>query len=161
MHLSKTGAAERLGLELGEQLAEACAELLLDCLFDDGEGKRSDVVLEVLELPDLRLAKEIRTRREHLPELDVRRPEIHEALPEPSCPLDDAVPVAGGMLLGILGGEPLDPLALREILQPIAREEADRRGETRQISGRQEHADGESIFRSGCEACSGAAILFP
>ena len=132
--LPEARAAERLRIELREQLADARAELLLDDLLDLGEGNRIDVVLEMLQLVDVGLGQEIGPRGQHLAELDVRRAELDESLAERACALDDAVAVGGWLFFGVVSGEPFDPLPLREILEAVAREQADRRGETRQIA---------------------------
>jgi hypothetical protein len=66
---------------------------------------------------------------------------------------------SGRRRFGVLGRQAFDPLSLGEILQAIAREQADRRGKAREIAGRQEHDRGESIFRSDCAAVGGAAIF--
>src|SRR5688572_9696905 len=62
VNLAEAGAAQRLLLERFEQLADAGAQLLLDALLDLLEVHRRDIVLEVLELLDVRHRQEIRPR---------------------------------------------------------------------------------------------------
>ena len=82
VHLAEAGASERLVVELGEQIADAGAQLFLDRLFDVGEGHRLDVVLEMLQLLDVALRNEIGTSGKNLAELDVGGAELHEPLAE-------------------------------------------------------------------------------
>src|SRR5688500_9407298 len=69
--LAEARAPQRLLLERFEQLADASAQLLFDALFDLLEVHRRDIVLEVLELIDVRQGQEIRPRGEHLAQLDI------------------------------------------------------------------------------------------
>src|SRR5688572_17112272 len=82
MNLSEAGRPERLGIELGEQLADPAVQLLLDRLLHVLEGDLADVILKLRELPDVRGRKQVRARRQHLSQLDVGRAELDEALPE-------------------------------------------------------------------------------
>ena len=82
MHLAKARRAQRLRVEEVEQLAQARTELRLDRLLDVLEGDRTHVILERLQLADVRRRKQIRTCGQHLSELDVRRPKLDEPLPK-------------------------------------------------------------------------------
>ncbi len=98
VHLTEAGAPQRLGVELTEQLADAGAELLLDGLLDHRKGERIDIVLKVLELPDVRFGEKVGAGGQHLSELDVRRTELDEALAECASTLDDAVTIPRRLL---------------------------------------------------------------
>ena len=70
---------QRLGLELREGVV---AQVLPDDPLDVLERKRRHLVDELAELLHVDVRKQVRTGREQLPELEVRRPELLEGEPE-------------------------------------------------------------------------------
>src|SRR4051812_49246792 len=82
VHLADRRRRDWPFLELGEQLLDRQAELLLDDLLDVRERNRADVVLQAAELGDDVRRQDVGTRREQLPELHERRAELVEHLAE-------------------------------------------------------------------------------
>ena len=80
VHLADRRRRHRFLLERGEELLDGELELLADHALDLGEGERRDVVLEGAQLDDDVRRHDVGTRREQLPELDERRPELVEHL---------------------------------------------------------------------------------
>jgi hypothetical protein len=74
VHLPERGGGDGPGLELGERLRDADAQLGRDDLLDLGEGERLDLVLEARERVEVGLRQEVGPRREQLRELDEGRP---------------------------------------------------------------------------------------
>jgi hypothetical protein len=157
VHLPEARAAERLVVERGEQLPDAPAELRLDRRLDLGEPDRRHVVLQLLQLADVGRGQQVRARRQHLPELHVGRPELHEPLAEGLRPLGAravaALAVAALAVAAlaaradrlrpvarrVVDGDPVQPLLPGEVGEPVTREQADRRRETREVAGREDH----------------------
>jgi hypothetical protein len=71
---------DRLLVELGKQLVEAEAEVLLDDLLDLVERERTDVVLQSAQLRDDVRRQDVRSRRQELAELHERRTELVQHL---------------------------------------------------------------------------------
>ena len=109
------------------------------CL-DVGEGHRADVVLQVLELLDVRLGKEIGARRQHLAELHVRGPELDEPLAERDGALDGAVAVRRIGAAASSGESSIESLLPGEVAQAVAGEQPDGRRQPRQEARSQDHA---------------------
>src|SRR5690349_6840709 len=140
MRLTEARGGERLVVEGREQFAEPAAKLLLDDLLDVGEQNGADIVLKLFELVDVGLGDEIRARRENLPELHVRGPELDEALAERDRAFDGAVAV-GVVARGRLLGHELDEALSRgEVAKAVAGEQPDRRRQTWQEARSQDHA---------------------
>jgi hypothetical protein len=151
VHLAEAGGADRLLVEGGEQLADPRAEFFLDRLLDVVEPDRSDIVLQAIELADERLRKEIGARREDLPELDVRRPELDEPLAKRARLLGDlSVDLTR---VGVVGRECDEALLLREIGEAIPCEQADHRRQAWDVARCEEHV--RCRGRSHAEAPSG------
>ena len=135
VHLSQARRAERLGIERREQLAQPAAQLLLDRALHLLEGDRADVVLQPLELLDVRLGKQVRPRGQHLAELHVRRSQLDEPFAKAGRLL-----VALGELLGrqlglVVADEGDQSLLSRDVAKTEAREQADDGGEAGQVRG--------------------------
>ena len=79
MHLSDRSARERLSVDSGEHIA---AELVIDRAAKLLEWHRRRVVDELRELVDVLVGKQVRPRGQQLAELEVRGPELLEALAE-------------------------------------------------------------------------------
>ena len=75
MHLSERGGGERTFLEHREGLRQPHAEVRLDHFLDVGERHRLDAVLQPRQRFEIGGGQEIGARRQHLSELDERRPE--------------------------------------------------------------------------------------
>ena len=108
-----------------------------DRVFDVGEGDRADVVLQSLKLLDVVLGNEVRASGEHLPELHVRRTELHQPLAKRDGAVGGAVAV--GRLSSLFGSEVDQPLLARKVAQAVAREQPDRCRESRHEAWRQKH----------------------
>ena len=80
MHLADRRGRERLLVELGEQPLDRLAELRADRALDVRERERAHVVLEPAQLGDDVGRNDVGPRREQLPELHERRPELVEHL---------------------------------------------------------------------------------
>ena len=77
MDLRDRRGCERLRIDPREEIG---VEVLADHRFDLLERNRRHLVDEPLELLDVNVRKQVGSRREQLPELDVRRPELFERL---------------------------------------------------------------------------------
>ena len=114
MHLADRRGGDRLGLELHEQALQRLTELLLDHLLGLCERKRRHVVLETAELDDDVGRQHVGPHRQQLPELDERRAELVEHLPQ---------------MLAALRREPVsvlapaaprhDAMGLEEVAEPV------------------------------------------
>ena len=82
MHLADRRGGHRLLLELEEEARDRLVQVLEDDALDVGVRERLDVVLEAAELGDDVGRDDVRARREELAELDERRPELVEHLPQ-------------------------------------------------------------------------------
>src|SRR5205823_5857163 len=91
MRLRDRRSRERLRIQAREHVI---AELGADHRVDVGEGHRRDLVDEVRKLLDVDVGEKIRPRRQELPELDERRPELFEPLPERTGSLTRRLAVA-------------------------------------------------------------------
>ena len=139
VRLAEARGGERLVLERLEQLADAAAELLLDDLLDVGERHGADVVLQLLELLDVRSG--IRSGR-----VDSTWPSFMYAGPSSTSRLRNATARSIGAVAvrrfvsrGFLGRELDEPLLPREIAQAVAREQPDGRRQTWQVARSQDH----------------------
>ena len=83
VHLADRGSRDRRLVEGEERLLDREPELLLDHPAHVRERKRRHVVLQPAELGDDVGRHHVRPRREELAELDERRPELVEHLPQP------------------------------------------------------------------------------
>ena len=83
MHLADRRRRDGLLLEVEERPLDRQAELRLDDPLDVLDRERRHLVLELPELGDHVRRDEVGTRREQLPELDERRPELVEHLAQP------------------------------------------------------------------------------
>src|SRR5581483_11138629 len=90
-HLADRRSGERLLLELQEEALERQPELCLDRPARLLERERPDVVLQRAELGDDVGRDDVGPRREQLPELDERRPELVEHLAQMAAPCGRAV----------------------------------------------------------------------
>ena len=78
VHLRDRGRRERLGVELGEELVGARAQLDGERALDVGVGERLDAIERLLELAAVGLGEEALRRGDDLAELEVGRAEILE-----------------------------------------------------------------------------------
>ena len=83
MHLPDRPRRERRRLDRLEDVLPRHLQLLLHHVDDLGLGQRRDVVLELRQLVDDVGRDEVRPRREDLPELRERRPELFERVAQP------------------------------------------------------------------------------
>src|SRR5581483_10542684 len=91
VHLADRRSGERLLLELEEEALERQPELGLDRPTRLLERERPDVVLQRAELGDDVGRDDVGPRREQLPELDERRPELVEHFAQMAAPRGRAV----------------------------------------------------------------------
>ena len=122
MDSADRSAREGFLVEPGEDLADGCAEALLDLLLDVREGDWRDFVLELLQLGDDVGRHHVGACRRDLPELDERGPRSWSTRRMRSAPETgfSASPFArssletssasGGALLAPLGGGSLLPV---------------------------------------------------
>jgi hypothetical protein len=126
VHLSEARRAQRLALEFLEQLAHPATQLALDDLFDLIKRDRRDLVLEFLELVDVGLGDQIRSRREHLAELDVGGTELYEPFPERNRLFRRAsIPAA----LLLFRDKPTESIPVSEIAESVSGKEPHGGGE--------------------------------
>src|SRR6185436_14071000 len=148
VHLSEAGRAQGFSLELLEQLADPRLQLGFDRSFDFLVRDRRHVVLELLELLDVRLRNEVRARGEDLPEFDVCRPELHETLAELDGLLRrDAVAV----LALVFFDESAKPGFVGEVAEPVLREQTDCGSEPGEVSRSENHY--RRTEQERCQTC--------
>ena len=116
MHLADRRGGDRRRLELEEQPLERVAELLLDHALGLLERERAHVVLQPAQLDDDVGRHDVGPRREELPELHERRPELVEHLAQVL-----AARGRGGALLGRHVGEPILRGAPRQQVAQLVR----------------------------------------
>ena len=97
MHLADRRGRDRRGLEVEEQPLERVAELLLDHALGLLERERPHVVLQPAQLDDDVGRHDVGPRREELPELDERRPELVEHLAQVLAARETTPPCSAGM----------------------------------------------------------------
>ncbi len=143
VHLPQARAPQRLGVEGGEQLPQPPTQLLLDQLLHLGQGDRLHVVLQPRELAHILGRQHVGARGEHLAELHVRRPELHQPLTErhrlPGA--RRALLLLGGV---VVGHEPAQAALPDDVAQSVPGQEPDDGGEAGNVSWREEHG-----WRSG------------
>ena len=76
VHLGDRGRGDRVGVDLLEELRDRGAQLLLEDGLRFGKGEGGDAVLELGELVDELERDQVGAGRQHLPQLDVGRPEL-------------------------------------------------------------------------------------
>ena len=111
VHLADRRSRDRHRLELDEQPLERVPQLLADDPLDVLERKRPHVVLQRAQLDDDVGRHDVGPRREELPELHERRPELVEDL---------AQVLAAGGRGAVLGGHGSHPLLRRAAGQEVA-----------------------------------------
>lgn len=136
--LTEAGAAERLLGEAREELADTGVELLLDGRFDHLERHRGNVILEMLELVDVRFGQQIGSGREYLTELDVGGAELDQPLAKRFRLVSRAL-IDGSVVVERRALEAQQALAIGEIAQAVVGEEPDRGDEARKMLRRQNH----------------------
>lgn len=133
--LAQARRPDRILLDVLEQLAHAGAELGFDGVNHVVPGDRVDVVLQLLELQDVGFREQVRSRGEHLAELDVRGTELDESLAERHRLVRRSA-VSRVLVVGYQGAQ---SAAVREVGEAVAREQADRGSQPWQIAGRENH----------------------
>jgi hypothetical protein len=102
VHLADRRGRHRLLVELEEKLLERQLQLLADHPLHLRERERLDVVLQGAQLGDDVRRDDVRARREQLPELDERRPELVQHLAQ-------VLATRGRAQLGLERGRPPRP----------------------------------------------------
>src|SRR6185503_11316980 len=112
------------------------AKLLFDAVHDVFDGDWIDVVLQLLELLDVRRRQEIRPGGQDLSELDVRRSELDEAFAKRArCVGRSAKILARFRLVS----DALQSLLFREVSEAVAGEQPDGGRESREIARGEDH----------------------
>ncbi len=96
VHLADRGSRDRVGVELEEEPLDRLPELLSDHPLDLGERNGPHVVLEPAQLGDDVRRDDVWARREQLAELDERRAELVEHLPQVTAARGRACPPPPG-----------------------------------------------------------------
>ncbi len=132
MDLADRSGGHRHRIELAEQPLDRLAEALLDYLRDLLVRKRRHVVLEAPELGDDVRRQDVRPHREQLAELDERRAELVEHLPQVAAAL-------GGRLaedLAVLADEVGELVAAEEVAEAVTDGDLGDLGDASQASRR-------------------------
>ena len=117
VHLPDRGGGERLLVELDERLLHGQPELGLDRGTRLLERERRHVVLQAAQLDHDVRRHDVRPRREQLAELDERRAELVEHLPEPPPAVGDRVAVRAV----VPGQEIAEPVPAQEVAEAMSR----------------------------------------
>ena len=116
VHLSDRRRRERREVELEECAIHAQIELRLDDVAHLLERDRRRVILEAAELGDDVRRDDVGTRREELPELDERRPELVEHRAQALA----AVGGGRGVPVRVAGDEVAEPVPAEEVAEAVA-----------------------------------------